>query len=637
MFEKKIVGILLVFVLLATGFSGNVSAKSGGGWGCLPVVDHGVFLNNTTDDNTTTYTYDKLGRLVKISYPDGSYIKYVYDAMGHVTESQSVGTGARDHLYFQYDLAGHLTRVDAYVAGFHLYNVYTYDENGNKISVENPVYTVSYEYDPLDRVSRIVSPNPFNTSKTDIIEYAYDPAGRVTKIDYYVNNVTPDSPHLTQTYTYNASGFLVRQEAGIDGPLLSINYTYDTLGRLIEKEDMDGTTTYTYDNDSRLSRVVYPWGDTTTYTYDGVGNRLEMTVNNKETTYTYNADNQLLSISDGTTYRYDSNGNLISKTTSDGEKTLYRYDYENRLIGIELPNGSNITYNYCRCPRQHCGTGYSGFHNNPLLIGGKRVSKTINGETTYYFYDAEDITLEFNTTGVLMAAYTHGPGIDNPLVMYRGGHAFYYVQDRLGSVIGLVSLETGGFVQTYTYDAWGNIVEQSGDVKNPYTYTGREYDPESGLYYYRARYYDSLTGRFLQRDLDVRAWENGENLYLYVGDDPVNIVDPMGLYNRYTRTYKYCCGWKLNIESWKQKCLGGLDLPDWYKKKIIAAAVICLIGTGTERAVKLVTTVSSAAMSFVICMLTSINFYQINAILCLYNYRPYWCVKWCYTTRYLPV
>ncbi len=488
--------------------------------------DGNIISRTDPNDNTTTYTYDKLGRLVKISYPDGSYIKYVYDAMGHVTESQSVGTGARDHLYFQYDLAGHLTRVDAYVAGFHLYNVYTYDENGNKISVENPVYTVSYEYDPLDRVSRIVSPNPFNTSKTDIIEYAYDPAGRVTKIDYYVNNVTPDSPHLTQTYTYNASGFLVRQEAGIDGPLLSINYTYDTLGRLIEKEDMDGTTTYTYDNDSRLSRVVYPWGDTTTYTYDGVGNRLEMTVNNKETTYTYNADNQLLSISDGTTYRYDSNGNLISKTTSDGEKTLYRYDYENRLIGIELPNGSNITYNYCRCPRQHCGTGYSGFHNNPLLIGGKRVSKTINGETTYYFYDGEDITLEFNTTGVLMAAYTHGPGVDNPLVMYRNGLALYYVQDRLGSVVGLVTLETGGFVQTYTYDAWGNIVSQSGDVKNPYTYTGREYDPESGLYYYRARYYDSTVGRFLQRD--PAGTVDGTSPYLYADNNPVFYRDPIG-------------------------------------------------------------------------------------------------------------
>ncbi|GEM_PF-5112697 len=128
----------------------------------------------------------------------------------------------------------------------------------------------------------------------------------------------------------------------------------------------------------------------------------------------------------------------------------------------------------------------------------------------------------------MMPVYTHGPGIDNPLVMYRGGHAFYYVQDRLGSVVGLVTIESGGFVQKYTYDAWGNIVEQSGDVKNPYTYTGREYDPESGLYYYRARYYDSAVGRFLQRDpIGVRG---GVNLYLYMKGEPVNNGDPWGMW-----------------------------------------------------------------------------------------------------------
>jgi RHS repeat-associated protein len=86
---------------------------------------------------------------------------------------------------------------------------------------------------------------------------------------------------------------------------------------------------------------------------------------------------------------------------------------------------------------------------------------------------------------------------------------------------------SGATAKAYAYDAWGNVVQQTGTVENPYTYTGREVDAETGLYYYRARYYDAGTGRFVQKD--PIGFLGGINLYAYVGDNPVNSIDPYGL------------------------------------------------------------------------------------------------------------
>jgi RHS repeat-associated protein len=88
--------------------------------------------------------------------------------------------------------------------------------------------------------------------------------------------------------------------------------------------------------------------------------------------------------------------------------------------------------------------------------------------------------------------------------------------------------DTGDIAQTYVYDAFGRIVQKTGSIKNPYTYTGREWDEEAGLYYYRARYYDANTGRFIQED--PISFAGGDmNLYVYVGNNPVNFSDHFGL------------------------------------------------------------------------------------------------------------
>jgi RHS repeat-associated protein len=141
------------------------------------------------------------------------------------------------------------------------------------------------------------------------------------------------------------------------------------------------------------------------------------------------------------------------------------------------------------------------------------------------------------------AVYTHGPGIDEPLIMERNGQNYFYLTDGLGSVVKLVDA-AGSVVNNYVYDSFGNIINKTEGVTNPYTYTGREYDPESGLYYYRFRYYDASIGRFISLDpiLELAIQETPEllpdllltfqviNQYVYVHNNPINHIDPYGLW-----------------------------------------------------------------------------------------------------------
>ena len=134
--------------------------------------------------------------------------------------------------------------------------------------------------------------------------------------------------------------------------------------------------------------------------------------------------------------------------------------------------------------------------------------------------------IECATNGTLKARYTHGPGMDEPLGLQKGTANYYYHADGLGSIVALTNTK-GASAQLYRYDAFGRIT-QSGSVVQPYTYTAREYDTETGLYYYRARYYDPRAGRFITRD--PIGFKGGINQYAYVANNPVNKVDPSGLF-----------------------------------------------------------------------------------------------------------
>ena len=157
---------------------------------------------------------------------------------------------------------------------------------------------------------------------------------------------------------------------------------------------------------------------------------------------------------------------------------------------------------------------------------GRRIEKDVDGTLTRYVYDDDAIALEFDGSNALTARYSHGEAVDQPLVLERGGQSHFYHVDFLGSVRKLTNA-AGTVVNTYDTDAYGNFETRSEAVANPYTYTAREFDAESGLHFYRARYYDPVMGRFISED--PIGLESGDvNSYRYVFNNPVMLVDPKG-------------------------------------------------------------------------------------------------------------
>ena len=148
---------------------------------------------------------------------------------------------------------------------------------------------------------------------------------------------------------------------------------------------------------------------------------------------------------------------------------------------------------------------------------------------TKYVYDGSSILEEIDSSGNVLARYTPGGGLDQPLGMLRGTTSSYYQADGLGSVTSL-SNGVGALANTYSYDSFGKVTTSTGTLSNPFQYTGREFDSETGLLFNRARYFDPSAGRFLSED-PIGILGSGSNFYAYVGDDPINLIDPFGLTN----------------------------------------------------------------------------------------------------------
>jgi RHS repeat-associated protein len=174
------------------------------------------------------------------------------------------------------------------------------------------------------------------------------------------------------------------------------------------------------------------------------------------------------------------------------------------------------------------GTGGTvNFKYDPF---GRRTQKafTHNGTTTTtdYVYDHSDVLETINQSGTVLSRYTDTLNVDEPLSELISGTTSYYEQDGLGSVSSL-SNSAGALANTYAYDSYGKLLASTGTLANPFQYTGREFDSETGVYGYRARYYDPSIGRFLSED--PMRFSVDENFYRYVYNSPVGLSDPSGL------------------------------------------------------------------------------------------------------------
>jgi RHS repeat-associated protein len=158
---------------------------------------------------------------------------------------------------------------------------------------------------------------------------------------------------------------------------------------------------------------------------------------------------------------------------------------------------------------------------------GRRIYKSSSTATSIYAYDGDNLIEETNSSGAVVARYEPTQNIDEPLAMLRSGATSYFHADGLGSITSL-SNSAGTIANTYTYDSYGNLTASTGTLVNSFRYTARESDPETGLYYYRARYYDSTVGRFIKED-PIRLAGRDLNFYRYVWNSSHNFRDPLGL------------------------------------------------------------------------------------------------------------
>jgi RHS repeat-associated protein len=374
--------------------------------------------------------------------------------------------------------------------------IYAYDLNGNRTSMIDPTGLTTYEYDALNRLTKITN------NKGVVTTFTYDALGRRKTMTHGNGVVT--------TYTYDAASQLLSLAHKLGATTInSFDYTYDKVGNRKTKVNRDGSHNYNYDTLNRLVEAINPLPSNPleNYTYDPVGNRTD---SNQNGLSQFNVANELNEDSDFT-YQYDNNGNMTRKAAkAGGAVTMYEYDAENKLVRVVMP-GTTVDYKY------------DGL--------GRRVEKDVIGSTTTvtrYIYDNEDILLEVDGSNNIVTRYTHGPGIDEPLVMEKGGANFFYQPDGLGSITEITN-QSGTPIQRYTYSSFGKIEsQQDSNFVQPYTFTSREFDAEIDLYHLRNRKYDSGIGRFTTED--QLGFDGGINFYVYVGNNGINYVDPFGLF-----------------------------------------------------------------------------------------------------------
>jgi RHS repeat-associated protein len=438
--------------------------------------------------NTIQYLYDSLYRLAQKTYPDTTTVEYAYDLANKVLQvSDPTGTYG-----FAYDNMGRLVGTStsyAFLSGPTFTNSYTYDAASNRTSLTAPDGSIStYGYDTLNRLNGLAN------SWAGSFGFSYDALSRRTQL------TRPNGVNTNYSYDSVSHLLSVLHQAGsttLDGA----SYTYDFAGNRTSKTNyLNGTTwNYGYDAIYELLQVTHGGSTKETYSYDAVGNRLSSL---SVPSYSYNSSNELTANSNGS-YTYDANGN----TLSDPSGKSYSWDFENRLIQAVVPgtNGGTTTFKY-----------------DPF---GRRIQKSGPLGTTNYLYDGIGVVEALNSVGSVVFRYA-STGIDQQLATAQSGTNYYYDSDGLLSTTSLTS-QSGGIASTYSYDNFGNVLSQTGSVANPFQYTGREFDSEVGLWYYRARYYDANTGRFVSED--PTGFGSGDpNFYRYVMNNPVVLIDPSG-------------------------------------------------------------------------------------------------------------
>ncbi len=467
------------------------------------------------DGVVETATYDGLGRRTAVITPDNT-LSYAYDQRSNLIEAADDDS----RVTFTYDERNRLqsTTTDGSVGPQPEVTIsYAYDELDRRTSMSDSLGgTTNYAYDFEDRLTDLTA--PWGT----IYSFGYDGEGRRTSLTSTSGRAT------SYEYTNGLLSALNHAQFGVQ--ITDLHYAYDIDGQLSSITDnLDPTKSLEiiHDDLNRLTQVAegIPTGQggvpipIEDYAYDEEGNRL---ASHLSTLYLSNEHNQLLE-DDSYTYDYDQRGNRVARTDkTTGAIETYGYDSQNRLISY-ASDTTSATYAYDALER--------------------RIAKTVDSSETAYIYDTnaefsletDNITLEF-TENSLVRRWSHSFETDEPLGFeaYTAvaepttGSAYTIFSDRQGAPLKIVEQSTGSLAAEYRYSGYGDIEQTQGALVQPYGYTGREYDPENGLYHYRARSYDPKNGVFLQSDPTGFGGDQ-ENLYTYVANNPFGLSDPSGL------------------------------------------------------------------------------------------------------------
>ena len=496
----------------------------------------GRTLSITNSQNQVTrFEYNALNAVTKIIDPKSGTTEFSYDLNGNLLTLKDARNNLTTYVYDNMDRLK--TRTDA-LQGVTSTATFEYDKADNLVKVTDRRGKVTtYEYDGLGR--RTLAGYGFNGSTFEsTVAYGYDAGDRLRTVTDSVGGVltldyntldcltSEASPNGSVAYTYDSIGrrstMTVAGQAAVSygydnmDRMTSItqgsnvvSFGYDQIGRLLSTTLPNSVVMqYDYDSGSQLAGVTYKHGTTVlgdlTYTYDDAGRITKIGGTFARTNLpqnfgsaTYNALNQLTQ-RDTQSLTYDANGNL----TGDGTNT-YTWDARNQLTSI---SGPGLTASF----------QYDGL--------GRRHSKTVNGTSTNYLYDGDNIVQEL--AGATPTANLLSGDLDQILMRTDGGGASSFLSDGLGSTIGLT--DSSGVAQTqYSYDPFGGSTVTGAASSNSVKFTGREEDG-TGLLFYRARYYSPTLQRFISED-PIEFNGGDANLYAYVANSPTAFADPSGL------------------------------------------------------------------------------------------------------------
>jgi RHS repeat-associated protein len=451
-------------------------------------------------NHVTTFAYDGFDRPLKTTYPDGSYEQInSYDANGNITSLRSRSG---------------------------LNTTATFDTH-NRIATKSPSgqAVVTYSYDLAGRLTGMNTPVVANNPASGSFQFTLDSAGRL------VAEVAPDGKTASYVLDKNGNrtkitypdGYYVTRAHDALNRLSSINlngassaaasFTYDKLSRRTQLSFNNSVVTnYTDALNDDLSTLSHTFsGSSLTYTY-GFNHSHQITSTQvSDSTYmwhpsaassvSYGAANSLdqYPTVGGAAYTYDANGNLSGTGT-----WTYTYDVENHLLSASK-TGVSASYLYDPMHRQ--------------------TKKTVGSTSTRYFYSGQQRLSDYDgTSGSLLNRYVYGTGLDEPLITVSSAGVLAYMHsDSSGSIIA-TSNASGVVTNKNAYSPFGESSAVNGTT---FGFTGQRYDAETGLYYYKNRYYSPTLGRFLQPD--PIGMGDGTNLYKYVNNDPLNQVDSLGL------------------------------------------------------------------------------------------------------------